>query len=523
MARVSLPKDFSSEIARSYMFSLVDPQWPWTQNHRIFAKVGADVFIACAPNGNVVYIADPTAVTSVLNRSTEFLKPPGLAFLMDVYGKNILSANGHDWRRYRKILAPQFSDANNEIVWRETLHATAAMLGGVKSPDGSKIFPSLAPCLMHLSLRVISAAGFGVRLEASCSDQISGGEQLVSVIFSPEHKIGYLEALEGTLGGIYWIALLPTSALRWLPWQSIKFSLQCSKEWGRYMYECYIATKNDLNGNVVGDGKRMDLMGSLARSEAVDGGLEPSEILGNAFVLLLAGHESTANSLHLALLYLSLYPDVQRQLQNELDVILRDRPTEFWTFSQDLPDLASGLCGAILHEVLRLQPPVLYLVKFTSALVELETSLGRAMIPAKSRVILCTAASHRNPNSWLDTNTDEGLDDFRPERWLIGDSKHGGSFLPVRGSYYPFSQGTRACLGRRFAQTEMLAGLAMIVKFYSIELFEQRPGLEAAMQARLKMADVRQYVTAKMRDERIAVKLTPRNVERRDKWVKNLV
>ena len=87
----------------------------------------------------------------------------------------------------------------------------------------------------------------------------------------------------------------------------------------------------------------------------------------------------------------------------------------------------------------------------------------------------------------------EDLSDFRPERWLVEDTdqkprdqsenaKHDVEgpdtradtadelFRPVKGSYIPFSDGFRSCLGRRFAQVEILAVLAVIFKNYSVEL-----------------------------------------------------
>jgi hypothetical protein len=43
-------------------------------------------------------------------------------------------------------------------------------------------------------------------------------------------------------------------------------------------------------------------------------------------------------------------------------------------------------------------------------------------------------------------------------------------FRPKRGAYIPFSEGARACLGRRFAQVEILVALAVIFSKYSVEL-----------------------------------------------------
>ncbi len=81
--------------------------------------------------------------------------------------------------------------------------------------------------------------------------------------------------------------------------------------------------------------------------------------------------------------------------------------------------------------------------------------------------------------------------DFVPERWLqktphssleemsnkqvdgLGVASfevHGSLFRPVKGAYMPFSEGPRACPGRRFAEVEVTAVLASVFKQYSIEL-----------------------------------------------------
>src|SRR5690349_12043139 len=91
----------------------------------------------------------------------------------------------------------------------------------------------------------------------------------------------------------------------------------------------------------------MDLMGQLARStygrELTNGqgngsatskksktgvaAVDPSytftksDILGNAFIMLVAGHETTANALHFTLLELAAHPASQRNLQQDIDTL----------------------------------------------------------------------------------------------------------------------------------------------------------------------------------------------------------
>jgi len=145
-----------------------------------------------------------------------------------------------------------------------------------------------------------------------------------------------------------------------------------------------------------------------------------------------------------------------------------------------------------MNEELRLIPPVVSIPKCTKTAQPLTLDSRRVVVPANTFVNLLSVASHRDPKYWLSNKQPNDLNDFRPERWLVKSDGHeqhdvatsdgedyGGpqgediasSLLrPRKGSYYPFSEGPRACLGRRFAQVEVLAVLAMIFKDYSVEL-----------------------------------------------------
>lgn len=147
-----------------------------------------------------------------------------------------------------------------------------------------------------------------------------------------------------------------------------------------------------------------------------------------------------------------------------------------------------------MNEELRLIPPVVSIPKKTNTTQPLTVSGHRVIIPADTAVSLVTVATHRNPAAWPSKGPND-LEQFRPERWILaGEAKddrldhspdddggedfggpQGGDtsatlLKPPRGAYIPFSDGPRACLGRRFAQVEVLAVLAVIFREYSVEL-----------------------------------------------------
>ena len=83
-------------------------------------------------------------------------------------------------------------------------------------------------------------------------------------------------------------------------------------------------------------------------------------------------------------------------------------------------------------------------------------------VPADTLIITNTSATHRNPKYWpkaTPTSNDRPLfpiSSFDPARWLKDGSSGSGRtiFSPEPGSYVPFAEGPRACVGKRFAQAQ---------------------------------------------------------------------
>lgn len=268
----------------------------------------------------------------------------------------------------------------------------------------------------------------------------------------------------------------------------------------------------------------MDLMGQLVRSsygvrnenkEADEAlghndektlkapSLSRSDIIGNTFVMLAAGHETTANALHFAMLLLATNPSSQRRLQKELDELVGDRDPNEWDYDTLINPMMGGMLGACLNETLRVLPAVVEIPKKVVPHQDQVISIdGHKHVLPKGAVILIAAiVIHRSPRYWparpskIRPGKDD-IEDFVPERWFRtgetdgnsdagednsnGDTEDFGGysgrdtsaqlFRPERGSYIPFSDGPRSCLGRRVAQVEIIAVLAVLFRDYSLEL-----------------------------------------------------
>jgi cytochrome P450 len=246
----------------------------------------------------------------------------------------------------------------------------------------------------------------------------------------------------------------------------------------------------------------MDIFSSLIRGSGItdqNTSVQKSDLLGNAFVVMLAGHETTANTLHFSLIYLAMNLASQKRLQEDVDKIFEGKPINEWTYEEHFPKLFDSMAAAVMNETLRLLQPVVNIPKSTAPGRPQQLTMGgkQYTIPGDSHVWL-SCAVHRNPKYWGKSATgtksdiEQDVNRFRPERWLVGakpteqavdtndidddlrgplgEDTSAQLFKPVKGSYVPFSDGFRSCIGRRFAQVETLAVLGAIFSQYSVEL-----------------------------------------------------
>jgi cytochrome P450 len=256
----------------------------------------------------------------------------------------------------------------------------------------------------------------------------------------------------------------------------------------------------------------MDLLGTMikASSESAPDLAAPDpkayltkeEIIGNSFIFLFAGHDTSANSLHYTLLYLAIALVDQIKLQADVDKIVGAKPVEEWDYHVHMPKLYNSMVGAALNEQMRLVPAISSIPKISNGDQMVKIDGRQHIIPGDIFIHINVVATNRNPRYWPSvkskvTGKQNDMDDFVPERWLPGGDlngivKHGkvekenvadglesASFEtktsnslhpPEKGAFITFSDGPRACPGRRFAQVEITAVLAAIFQRYSVEL-----------------------------------------------------
>ncbi|XP_006862546.1 PREDICTED: cytochrome P450 2J2-like [Chrysochloris asiatica] len=151
--------------------------------------------------------------------------------------------------------------------------------------------------------------------------------------------------------------------------------------------------------------------------------------------LFFAGTETTSTTLRWALLYLTMYPEIQEKVQAEIDRVIGQSQQPSTAHREHMP-----YTHAVIHEVLRMGNIIPLNVPRE---VAFNTTVAGYCLPKGTMVLTNLTALHKDPAEWATPDT------FNPEHFL-----ENGQFKK-RESFLPFSLGKRVCLGEQLARSEM--------------------------------------------------------------------
>lgn len=454
------------------------------------------------------------AISQITARREAFPKDIERYGVLNTFGKNVVTTEAAVWRMHRKVTASSFNEKNAAHTFAESLRQTQGLIkyffaqeGGAE--DSTASIQDLEHLTMLWALNIIAYVGFGLRL-------IFPGEKLPddpklakygSLEPPPGYTLTFAESLGGLLQKIIVFLVFPDWLLKRLPMGFARKAWEAKDNYRKYMDE-FITDKIDEVRK--GDRERvgMDIMGELVRSsygekESKAGNkLSDNEIISNAFIMTLAGHETTANVIHFCLVLLATNPSAQRKLQRDVDELFGDSDPSTWDYEKNINALLASHVGACINETMRIMPPVSSIPKLTSPSSDQILTINgqKHVIPAGLSLTISPASAHRNPRQWPTrpserTGKPHDLEEWLPDRWYRDTAKSGGAngdgaaeedtadyggyqgsdtsaslYRPVRGSFTPFSDGPRSCLGRRIAVVELAAALPAIFQRYSLEL-----------------------------------------------------
>ncbi|KAL0569720.1 hypothetical protein V5O48_012235 [Marasmius crinis-equi] len=434
----------------------------------------------------VYWLADAEAIKEVsINVGTTFDKDmsvykkgmgPGINFL----GENIVGSNGRTWRRHRALVNPGFNEANNALVWHQTSQIVEEWSRAIdaSTKDGSYEMNAFEE-LKQLTLRTFMSTTFGMRSRWDhVETDINETSDITSIFATTERYIIPKVLLPEWAYRLFEAVHVPLVS----PWLSM--TKKVFDYLNQQLIETISSSRADLLEAQTKDAESMDgvlLRSLISANMAVEGddigssnrGLTDEELMSNLFILLLAGHETTAHTLSLALSLLALYPDAQRRVYDEVcQVWPRDLPPATELPESDHKAVISKLTytNAVVHETIRhfpavsrlgrevIQDTVIKARRFRKAGAGAKYETESFTVPLRKgdKVLIDIPGLHANPLYWGDD-----AEEFNPEKFIDTET-----YRWPREAFLAFSAGSRSCIGQKFALTEGVCALAMLIRRY---------------------------------------------------------
>lgn len=199
--------------------------------------------------------------------------------------------------------------------------------------------------------------------------------------------------------------------------------------------------------------KPSDMFQSLIDMRYEDGTpLTENEITGMLIGAIFAGHHTSSGTAAWVLLELLKHPQVLRETRRELDDLLGEKGEVTFQSLREVPNLEN-----VLKEVLRLHPPLIILMRKVSQ----DLQFKHYRIKAGDMIWACPPVTHRM--SRLFPNPEA----FDPDRY--GPDRREDKNLMA---YQPFGGGKHKCSGNFFAQFQIKAIFAVLLRRYDFELVD---------------------------------------------------
>lgn len=370
-----------------------------------------------------VFVEDPElAQTLLVRRHTQSSKGKGFERVKMLLGNGLIVSDGEHWRRSRTMVQPAFKPRNIERMAGCMLEHAAHMAEVWSAAADADEPLELAEQTTRFGLGVIVQCMFGQDVDAFAAAE--PGSAFAFLRPDAARDLSMVQAARALRGRIEGVV------------QKRRAEQRDDDDFlGLYL------NARDKGGSPFSD----------------------SELLDEMITLLVAGFETTANTLAWVWYELAQHPAVARRVHEEV-LNAHAYPATTLESVSDLPYTLQ-----VIQETLRLYPPVwLYTRR-----ADCDLQLGDYRIEQGAQIYLSPYLTQRSDRYWSEPER------FQPERFEgIGQSAQGAAF-------YPFSLGPRRCVGEHFSYLEMKIQLAQLLpRFEPHPLQEGAPDCEFAINLR---------------------------------------
>ncbi|XP_057336079.1 cytochrome P450 9e2-like [Microplitis mediator] len=410
----------------------------------------------------VIVIRDPELIKDIgIKNFDSFIDHRGFVdpALDPLFGRNLFSLRGDTWRELRNLLSPSFTSSKMKVMFKLMCQCSDNFSSYfveqmVKSKIESQTIASKEVFTRYTN-DVIATCAFGITIDSMRDPD------------NDFYRIGRKSAnFEGSLG---YKMLYMRSFPRLSKWLKLKLIDSHADTFFTRLVSDTVKVRSENNIS------RADMIQLMMETKNPNhnGRLNITDMTAQAFVFFLAGFDTTAGLMCFMAHYLAENPEMQEELQQEVDQVYEDfngNPSY---------EAINGMkyLDAFLNETMRIYPIASMVDRVCIKDYELPP-----VVPGEDKYILKAGdyvwfpvyPIHRDPNYYPDP------DKFDPGRFL--DNAKAFSNSPT---YLPFGIGPRMCIGNRFALLE-----TKILFFYLVKRCWFKPSKKMLRPLRLSKTSI---------------------------------
>ena len=401
-----------------------------------WAREFGEVYRFRVASREFIVISNPEAIATILrDRPDGFLRTKHLHEIAQSMGfDGLFSANGEHWKRQRPMVLAGLDPTHIKAFFPTLVKVTERLAGRWRRAAASGAAFDLQADLMRYTVDVTAGLTFGTDINTIESDE--------EVIQSHLDKV---------LPALFKRLYSPVSY-----WKVVK--LPSDRALDRHLAALHEA----VDGFIAAARRRLaqqpalrehptNLIEAMVAARDREGsGVTDSDVSGNMLTMLLAGEDTTANTLAWMTWLLHTHPEAGRRAAAEVREVLGDGRVPLRP--EDLSRL--DFVEACAHETMRLKP----VAPMNVSQVARDTVVAGVELPAGT-LVLCLM---RPPA--IDERHFPDAEAFHPERWLSGASASSAKRVAM-----PFGAGPRICPGRYLALAEMKMVMAMLLASFEID------------------------------------------------------
>jgi cytochrome P450 len=401
--------------------------------NKVLAAYGDTVRLYLGGVKPSIVTRDPALVQHILQKNHRRYHKSDLTHgLLRYLGKGLLTNEGADWLRQRRLIQPGFHRqklAGLTRLMRAAADEWVAELDAQNTAQKGFLEVDAHAAMTRVAFRIVARSVFGDALGDAELTQLSDWLTAIQWFYVTTIRQPYLRP-------VHWLrrSYQQHDALALRLRELVRQGIARHRE----------ATATQPPGTPPPD----DLLQMLLDARYEDNGepMAENQLVDELNILLVAGHETSANALSWAFYLLARHPEVQEKLVAEIE---RELPQGQQPEFEDLPRLPYAL--QVVQEAMRLYPPAWIIDRVATE----DDDFQGVSIPKGSLFSLYVYGLHHHAGLWPDAEV------FRPERFAAAAAVP----LPTYG-YLPFGGGPRLCVGSHFALTELQLVLIQTLRRY---------------------------------------------------------